>query len=56
MDDEIADMMARDIWSEYPQYTRDVWRIAVANEETQLGYWDWVREQKIADTEDAELT
>jgi hypothetical protein len=27
---------------EHPIYTRDVWRQAVADEETISGYWDWL--------------
>ena len=29
---------------EYPAYTRQEWREAVANQSTLLGYWQWVYE------------
>jgi hypothetical protein len=27
----------------HPLYSRSEWRVAVANEATSLGYWDWVK-------------
>lgn len=30
---------------EHPKFTREDWRDAVANDETILGYWDWLEEQ-----------
>lgn len=30
---------------EHPKHTREDWRNAVANDDTILGYWDWLEEQ-----------
>lgn len=38
-------LKAHDAWCEFPPYSRTVWRFEVSNEETQLGYWDWVVQQ-----------
>lgn len=35
-----------DPWAEEPGYPREVWRFEVSNEETSLGYWDWVETQR----------
>lgn len=29
-------------WGEHPQYPRFDWKLSVGNDDTQLGYWDWV--------------
>lgn len=29
-------------WSEHPDYDRQRWKDMVADEETMLGYWEWV--------------
>lgn len=35
-------LQALDAWSEHPEYHRIDWRMDVAGENTQRGYWDWV--------------
>lgn len=29
-------------WGEHPIYTVELWRYEVNNEDTRLGYWEWV--------------
>ena len=38
-------LMAEDLWGEHPIYSRDDWQSEVLQENTQLGYWDWVGHQ-----------
>lgn len=35
-----------DPWAEEPGSPREVWRFEVSNEETNLGYWDWVEAKR----------
>ena len=35
-------MQADNVWAEHPTYPREDWRTDVANNDTNLGYWDWV--------------
>jgi hypothetical protein len=35
-----------DLWSEDKQYTRSDWKYEVCNDATNLGYWEWVANQK----------
>jgi hypothetical protein len=37
-----------DLWAEDPKHPRSDWRYEVNNEDTLLGYWDWVRSMKEA--------
>lgn len=39
---------------EHPEHTRKDWMWAVSNENTTLGYWDWLEEQIRESIEDAE--
>lgn len=39
------------LWEEHPLYTLAWWRYEVANEDTLLGYRDWVNHQCAVDTE-----
>jgi hypothetical protein len=32
----------RGVWGEHPDWPRQDWQYEVANEDTNLGYWDWV--------------
>ena len=32
----------RGVWNEHPDYPRSDWQDEVANDDTLLGYWDWV--------------
>lgn len=41
---ELEEMFSPDGDGEYPAYTRQEWREAVASQTTLLGYWQWVRE------------
>ena len=34
------------IWSEDPDYPVADWKYEVANDDTRLGYWEWVENQK----------
>lgn len=34
-----------DVWGEHPYYDRNDWRHDVRNEDTNLGYWEWVIHQ-----------
>ena len=45
---------AKDIWEEDPEYLADYWRYEVQNNNTRLGYWDWVDTQKEAEAEHSE--
>jgi hypothetical protein len=40
-------------WAELPEYPRHAWRHEVEEQNTQLGYWDWVEHQLEADNNDA---
>lgn len=31
-----------DYWAENPDYPIEDWKLEVANDDTRLGYWDWV--------------
>ena len=35
-----------DIWADDPRYDAQSWRYEVANNDTRLGYWDWVASQR----------
>lgn len=30
------------VWGEHPTHPTQDWRYAVSNEDTRLGYWEWV--------------
>ncbi len=47
---------ARDLWEEDKEFPRSTWRQAVMQEETQLGYWDWVEHEREADQIDISET
>jgi len=32
-------------WGEHPDYSVSCWKWAVTNEDTRLGYWEWVENQ-----------
>ncbi len=32
-------------WGEHPDFPVDDWQHAVANDDTRLGYWSWVKAQ-----------
>ena len=43
--DRAAEALARQhggYWSEHPLWPSDKWRDEVTNEETRVGYWQWV--------------
>lgn len=42
----------RDWWDEDPEYPVSDWRYAVNNDDTRLGYWDWVNTRKNEDRQD----
>jgi predicted kinase len=33
------------IWGEHPEFTLPYWQYEVRNDDTRLGYWDWVHQQ-----------
>ena len=33
-------------WDENPDYPVANWKLEVANDETRLGYWDWVEDRQ----------
>ena len=37
------------VWDEDPDYPVDDWQHEVANDDTRLGYWPWVEDQKEAE-------
>jgi len=39
----------QDIWKEDPEWTRNDWHREVRDDNTLLGYWDWVEHQKEGD-------
>lgn len=41
-------------WGEHPDYPVDDWREEVANNDTRLGYWEWVESQIRMNSYDAE--
>ena len=38
--------MERDTWGSDPFYPVGDWQYEVANDETRLGYWEWVEAQR----------
>jgi hypothetical protein len=40
-------------WGQHPRFTMEDWRNEVSNEDTRIGYWDWV-EKSLAYAEDEE--
>jgi hypothetical protein len=40
-------------WGQHPRFTMEDWRNQVSNEDTRIGYWDWV-EKSLAYAEDEE--
>jgi hypothetical protein len=50
LDDHGDEVKDHDLWGEDKSYPRADWRYEVGNEDTNLGYWEWVEHQKeIAD-------
>jgi hypothetical protein len=35
-----------DVWADDPEYPSSDWRAEVANDDTRLGYWQWVANQR----------
>jgi hypothetical protein len=42
---ELEERQRVDAWSECPMFAREDWRASVTDNSTQLGYWDWARNQ-----------
>ena len=36
-------MMEEDVWQEHPRYEKWEWKAEVSNDDTILGYWEWVQ-------------
>lgn len=34
-----------DLWSSHEQFPKEQWKAEVANDDTHLGYWEWVESQ-----------
>jgi hypothetical protein len=47
--DDNGDIKVRDLWGEDKSYPRDAWQYDVAENATNLGYWEWVEHQKEID-------
>ena len=41
----IEDLKRKNLWNDVPEYPRSAWRREVNNDDTQLGYWEWVDHQ-----------
>lgn len=39
---EVTELMKVDVHNSHPNYSREDWRDEVANDNTHLGYWEWV--------------
>lgn len=39
-------MNENDIWADDPDYPADDWKAEVSNDDTRLGYWQWVEAQR----------
>lgn len=39
-------MPSEDLWDEDPEYPRRDWAYEVQNNDTLLGYWEWVEHQR----------
>ena len=35
-------LMKENLWSNFPAFPKSDWRYEVGNDDTILGYWDWV--------------
>jgi hypothetical protein len=46
---ERQDEVPADVWSENPKYPRSDWKHEVAEDNTNLGYWEWVLHTEEAD-------
>lgn len=44
-DGEAGSTTERDHWGSDEKYPREDWQYLVSNNETSLGYWDWVDNQ-----------
>jgi len=44
----VPDLQPDDYWGEDPDYPLEDWRYEVANNDTRLGYWEWVAAEKEA--------
>jgi hypothetical protein len=44
----------RNLWGEDPRHPRADWKYEVTNNNTNLGYWDWVEVWKTNDEDDAD--
>lgn len=40
-----------DLWGQDTEHTRSDWKFAVTNDDTNLGYWEWVEMQKEEDND-----
>lgn len=41
--DDLLGPIPYDIWGEHETYPRADWKYEVQNDDTNLGYWDWVK-------------
>ena len=45
-----ADVASMSHWDEHPQYPVEDWKYEVANDDTRLGYLEWVKAGLMGDT------
>lgn len=50
------DPLLENVWEESPEYPRSDWKDEVNNDDTNLGYWDWVEHQIESNDEDILIT
>jgi hypothetical protein len=41
----IKQLKQDNLWNDVPEYPREDWKREVANDDTNLGYWEWVNNQ-----------
>jgi hypothetical protein len=40
---DLREMLAVDLWQDHPDWPRSEWRLEAGNDDTLLGYWEWVQ-------------
>lgn len=47
--------LGEDFWAQHPEHTLEDWQDLVSNDDTRLGYWDWVLVRLDEDDEDDDV-
>ncbi len=42
------------VWGQHPDYPVADWQAEIENNDTRLGYWEWVEHQRAGDFEDCD--